>query len=490
MRKTKHFFFALLAVTGLSTAWASDLPGSGPDSTAAKTNYTVVWTGTTDTTYTAQPMNCLSATYVNATGSHNLDLTFTNGTEVINSPSYPVNAGAWVVIAHTAESGVTLDNDTAMLNIQAAPVYVTGALAEVAKLDDGSPAGVVTNNGVLNGVLGLDGSKVFPKTTAIFDNYTPGTLGGGHTITLHYAIVGDTNVIKNYYLQPSTQHFTDSGVVIPNILPDLTIQNTDTTIAQNGIDIYAFGYCTGTNYSIAYHLISGATPDEYRIDFEDSRITDVNWTALTNPGATGTVDVILPVDLPTGDYVMNVIFRDSRFPGLESNPLTVNIHVNLPQTYTMPLFDNVIALVDTCNCFTDIQWYHRANSTDTWTAIPGANGYYYREEGGLTGDYFVRAKMNDVLTYTCPQANLTDLISDETPAATVVAYPNPTTESVNITIEGSYDNIHTLRVISTLGVEMEYRTFEGNSTTVDMRSFQLGNYIVNVDGMVVRVIKK
>lgn len=483
MRKTTRLFLALLAVMGLSTTtWASDLPGNDPDSTAAKTSYTVVWTGTTDTTYTAQPMNCLSATYVNATGSHNLALTFTNGTEVINSPNCPVNAGAWVVTAHTAEIGVTLDNDTAMLNIQPAPVYVTGAAAEIAKFADGSLAGVTTDNGVLNGVLGSD--VVGHITTAIFSDFN---VGSGKTITLYYALVGDAVMLNNYVMTPSSQFYTNSGYVIPNMLPDLTIPNTDTTIAQNGIDLYAFGYCTGTGYSVAYHLISG-NPDEYRIDFADTRITDVDWTSLTTPGATGTVDINLPVDLPTGDYTMDIIFRDSRYPGLESQPITVNFHVNLPETYTMPLFDDVIALVDTCNCFTDIQWYHRANASDTWTAIPGANGYYYREEGGLTGEYFVSAKMNGMDTYTCPQTDMETLISDDQ-QVTVSAYPNPTRENVNITIEGSDASTHAIRVINTTGVEMLHGTFEGNSVTIDMQSYPRGNYMVTVDGLVVRVIR-
>ena len=484
MRKTTHLFLALLAVTGFSTAWASDLPGRGPDSTAAKTTYTVQWAGPTDVTYTALPQNGLSASYVDANGSHNLTLTFTKGTEVITSPNFPVNAGAWTVTASTPQPGITLVGATAMLNIQPAPVYVTGAAAEIAKFADGSLAGVVTDNGVLNGVLGSD--QISHLTTAIFSDYFVGT---DKTITLYYALIGDdSTMLSNYLMTPSSAFYTNSGIVIPNMLPDLNRQNTETTIAQNGIELSAFGYCTGTGYSIDYHLISG-TPDEYRVDFDDNRISDVNWTSLTTPGANGTVDITLPADLPTGDYVMNVIFRDSRYPGLESNPLTVNLHVNLPETYTMPLFDNVIALVDTCNCFTDIQWYHRNSAAEAWAAIPGANGYFYREEGGLTGEYFVRAKMNGVETFTCPQTDMTTLITDGDQTATVKAYPNPTTESVNVTINGSDINTHTLRVISTLGAEMENRTFEGSNTTIDMRAYQHGSYMVNVDGIVVRVIK-
>ena len=68
MRKTKHLFLALLAVSGLSTAWASNLPGSKPDSTAAKTAYDVVWTGETNVVYNGQPQNGLTASYVDLNG--------------------------------------------------------------------------------------------------------------------------------------------------------------------------------------------------------------------------------------------------------------------------------------------------------------------------------------------------------------------------------------------------------------------------------------
>ncbi len=479
MRKTKHLFLALLAVSGLSTAWASNLPGSKPDSTAAKTAYDVVWTGETNVVYNGQPQNGLTASYVDLNGDPQplTNFTFTKFNadnsiaEVITSPDFPVNAGSWHVTV-TPPAGIILSGNTNMLNIDKATVSVIGALAEVAKFDDGSIAGVVTNQGTLTGVIGND--PISHLTTAVF---TPIPGSTNSTITLWYAQTGDTNAWKNYKFDSTSRFYTNSGVVIPNILPNASLAN-------NGFDLSAYGYCTGNTYNINYHLLSGV-PDQYSINFDDAAIPDVDWAFLSTAGQNGTINVTLPTaTVPTGDYTLSVYFRDSRYPGLVSNPIPLTLHINLPETYTMPLFDNVIALVDTCHCFTEIQWFHNG------VEIPGANGYYYREEGGLTGDYFVRAKMNDVLTYTCPQANLTDLISDETPAATVVAYPNPTTESVNITIEGSYDNIHTLRVISTLGVEMEYRTFEGNSTTVDMRSFQLGNYIVNVDGMVVRVIKK
>ena len=478
MRKTTLLFLALLAVTGFSTAWASVLSGNDPDSNAAKATYTVQWAGATTVTYNGQPQDGLSATIVDGNNvTHTLTITYTKGTEVINAPNHPVNAGAWVATANPP-AGVTLDGATTMLNIQPAPVYVTGAAAERAKFADGTLNGVVTDNGTLNGVIGNDNVDVL--TTAIFSDFFVGT---GKTITLYYALVGDANVLGNYIITPSSALYTNAGVVLPNVIPN-------NAIGQHGFELSAYGYCTGNGYNIDYHLTSG-NPNQYRIDFADARFTDINWLNLVTTGANGTIYLTLPAaDLPTGDYAMSIYFRDSQYPALESQPITVNFHVNLPQTYTMPLFDNVIALVDTCNCFSNIQWYHRGSADEAWTAIPGATNYYYREEGGLTGEYFVQADMNGVTTYTCPQTDLTTLIADENTSATVTAYPNPTVENVKVTINGSEAYIHTLRVINTMGAEMENRTFEGESINLDMRNYQHGNYMVNVDGITVRVIKK
>lgn len=481
MRKIKHLFLALLAVTGLSTAWASNLPGTNTlpssDNGPAKTSFSVQWSGETTVTYNGQQQTGLTATYVDGDNvTHTLALSFTDGTTVINSPNYPVNAGAWIVTAQA--SGVTLDGATNVLNIQPAPVYVTGASAEIAKFADGTFNGVVTNHGTLNGVFNNDNVDVL--TTAIFSDSTVGT---GDTITLYYALVGDVNTLSNYTVTPSSAFYTDAGVVLPNVVPN-------NSIGQHGFDLSAYGYCTGNGYSIDYHLSSG-NPDQFRIDFADTRIADITWTDLATTGANGTIAVNLPAaNLPTGNYAMSVYFRDSRYPALESQPVTLNIHVNLPETYTMPLFDNVIALVDTCHCFSNIQWYHRGSAAEAWTAIPGATGYYYREEGGLTGEYFVQADMNGVTTYTCPQTDLSTLIADEGTQTTVAAYPNPAVETVQVTIKGSEASTHTLRVINTMGAELESLTFEGESTNLDLRHYQHGSYMVNVDGLTVRIIKK
>ena len=76
------------------------------------------------------------------------------------------------------------------------------------------------------------------------------------------------------------------------------------------------------------------------------------------------------------------------------------------------------------------------------------------------------------------------------PKATVKAFPNPVVNTTTVTIENSENWNHSLRVVNLTGVEMFRTTFEGNETVVRMDGFVQGNYMISVDGIVVKVMKK
>ena len=447
--------------------------------------YATVWSGATTTTYNSQPYTGLTATYSDFWGhEHTPVLTFVCGNDTVVTPNYPVTAGTWTVTA-TPEVGDSLTSPVTTLTIDRATVYVSGAAVETAKFADGTTTAVVTNAGTLNNVQGSD--ALTHTTLAAFND---ATVGDNKTIIVDYTLVGTSALLANYTLMPISEIYTTSGYIIEPIVPDTNRPENDTTVVEDAFDIYAYGYCSGESYLIRYHLNSGV-PDQYKLDFADSRFTDVDWTNLSTPGAEGSFPIVVPVDLPMGDYSVTVTFRDSRFSWLESAPMPMTFHVNLPETFTMPLFDNVIALVDTCHCFTDIQWYHRANAAAEWYAIPGATGYYYHAtDSELQGQFFVKAKYNGVETFTCPQTDMETLYTDDEQTVSVTAYPNPTTDDVTITVDGTTERSHTLRVMSTVGVEMVSRTFEGSTTSVDMRSYATGTYMVIVDGVAVRVVKR
>lgn len=400
------------------------------------------------------------------------------------------NVGEYDIIPSGVEAAnyaITFVNGKVTVN--KAVVKVAGAEAQIAKFEDGNTNAVVLNAGQLEGIKLND--AVAHVTTASFSD---ASVGEGKTITLFYELTGDAALLANYDLTPASDVFTTEGVIIEKFIPDNNPDEKEDDEAQieEGIEVYAYGYCDGSGYSLRYHLNSG-NPDQYKINFDDSRFEDVNWTNLTTPGKDGTIDIEIPVDMPTGDYTFTATFRDSRFDWLESNALNVTFHVNLPETYVTPMFDNTIALVDTCNCFTDIQWYHRADASDAWQPIAGATGYYYRPADGskLTGEFFVQAKMNGVPTYTCGQADMQTLYgADKQQKAIVKAFPNPVVNTTTVSIEHSDNWEHALRVVNLMGVEIINTTFEGDRTTIDLDGHAQGNYMISVDGIVVKVMKQ
>ena len=396
------------------------------------------------------------------------------------------NAGAYTV--HYKVVGDANHTDlaeaTILVTIAQATLTVSGAEVEMAKFADNTTEAKVTNAGRLSGLQGTD--VITLTTTAAFSD---AAVGEHKTITLSYALTADAALLANYLMPVTSEVYSTEGVILAPMTPDSNAEPQEPEVeVKNGIEVNAYGYCDGNDYSLRYHL-SSANPDQYKIDFADSRFTNVAWTKLATAGVNGTIDINIPVDLPTGDYTMDVTFRDSRFTWLESDPISVTFHVNLPETYVVVPFSSVVALVDTCHCLTDIQWYHRNNSNEVWQAIPGANDYYYRQEGGLTGEYFVQLKINGVDTYTCPQTDLTTLYKSDKPAK-VRAYPNPVVSTTTVTIEGSDHYEHTLRIVDLMGSEVMTSHFEGDETTVEMSDCPQGNYMISVDGIVVKVMKQ
>ena len=445
--------------------------------------FPTLWEGDSVVIYNSQSQTGLTASYVDDSNhTQTVTLTFTNQGTGATLAGYPVNAGRYTVTARPVLPVDSLADATRLMVVEPATLNVLGAEVVVAKLVDGNADAEVSNQGTLQNIQGND--NISHVTTATFDN---ANAGYDKVITLHYALTGTTQMLNNYTLGTTSEPYAELGAILEPMVPDTTGTGNDSTVADHGFDVYAYGYCTGSSYSLRYHLRSG-NPDQYKIDFADIRFTDVDWTNLSVTGAEGTIDIDVPVDLPTGDYTMTVTFRDSRFPWIESSPITASFHVNLPETFTKPIFDNVITIIDTCHCFSDIQWYHRANASDTWQAIPGATGYYYQEAGSLTGEYFVRAKMNGVETYTCPQTDMNTLVTETRQKVAINVWPNPTTESVNVNISNE-NPTHILRILNTVGLEMEHRTFDGESTRVDMGDYPRGSYMLSIDGTVVRVIR-
>lgn len=445
--------------------------------------YALTWVGAdTSVVYTSNAVSCISASYLDDnsnTVQAQLSYYTIDGTPM----NAAINAGRYRVVATSPNPAYTLNADTVKyFTVTKAEVSVDASSVEFdsVKFNDGNANVNVTNIGTLNGVLGND--MVVHNTTA---HYSDATSATDKSIVAYFTLTdGDT---ANYKLDTNAALLTTNGIIMDSI-------KLDTDTLDHGISLNVLGYCSGGD-TIRYSIETGA-PDEYNLIFSSADVANqhfvnAGWTALdaTNPGI---ILVDIPADAAMGNYTVALVFRNSTYPTLVSDTAYFQIHVNLPRTYTMPLFDDVIALVDTCHCFTDIHWFHSTDGGNTWTEVTEAQGkYYYQEVGGLTGEYYVSARMNGVATRTCVQNDVTTLIADETPAETAVtAYPNPTVDRVTVSITNSDATRHTVRVMNVMGVTIEDATFDGDSATLDFSRYANGSYTISVDGVVVRVIKK
>ena len=70
------------------------------------------------------------------------------------------------------------------------------------------------------------------------------------------------------------------------------------------------------------------------------------------------------------------------------------------------------------------------------------------------------------------------------------AWPNPTSGATTVSIYGSHAEEHMLKVHNTTGVEVISKSFSGKSTKVDLTQYPQGQYMVSVDGIVIKVLKR
>lgn len=435
-------------------------------------SYPLTWTNANATViYNGNAVNSVRATYVDDNGATvNALLTITDASG--NTVSEARTVGAYTITAAPVDPSYLLTGTLqTTLTIVPASVAVTGITTETAKLYDGNATAVVTSNGTPVPHYGNDDVNV--NVTAQYDD---ASIGENKTITAYLTLTGAD--AYNYTLMSSTQIVTTAGAIVAPMV-------FDASTGVNGIVVDAAGYCSGDASGINFFLTSGNV-NQYKIDYDAAGhaegFTDVNWTNITTAGL---ADIDIPVNAATGTYNAWLTLRNSAHPQFESPRVAVTFHVNLSRNYTMPIFSDVISIIDTCNCIdqSSIKWFHNN--------VYVGDGPYYQEVGGLTGTYHATLTMNGVSTRTCEQTDVTTLVT-EAPAAkvSVSVYPNPVERRTTIGIENSDHFTHTLRVMNVLGMTLVNTTFNGDSTELDLSSFGNGSYTVSVDGIVVRVIKK
>lgn len=450
-------------------------------------SYPLTWVGA-DTTvvYTGVAATAVMATFVDD-NNVNVPATLTY-TDLLGNEVQPVNVGYYYVNASYVDTNYHLAGTLqATLTIRPATVSATGIEVVTAKLYDGNDTVEVTNAGELSWKYNTD--DVYLVTTA---NFVGINAGENKTIIAHPKLRGAD--AYNYVLADSNIVIVTTGVIVEPMSFNGSFGGGiggDGLNNDNGISATAEGYCSGEATVINYSLTTG-NPDQFRLAYSAQAIAagfvDVPWGAITTPGI---VPVTVPANCPTGDYrVWLSLSKTVNGVTFYSDTIAVGFHVNLSKEYIKPIFNDVISIVDTCQCIdqNSVTWYHKGATETTWTNV-GTGAYYRDPSGSLNGEYYATLTINGAQTRTCVQADVATLITDE-PDVTVKVYPNPTADNVTVRVENASAFTHTYTVMNILGMTVANGTFDGDVTTIDLSSFANGSYTVSVDGIVVRVIKK
>ncbi|MCR5498282.1 MAG: InlB B-repeat-containing protein [Paludibacteraceae bacterium] len=275
---------------------------------------------------------------------------------------------------------------------------------------------------------------------------------------------GDTARAINFFISSDT-------IVSTLFAKDIDEMMVDTLI------IPAFGYCPNTEDVIRYSLLNSEAPSEYKIVFSEEAkavgFVDVDFTKID---ADNEVKIVIP-DCPADVYRASIQFKN------KINSVTpffdIDLRVNLSNDYILDIWQDVVSVVNTENIFREYQWYHDD------VKVGGATLPYYCEKKGLSGSYYLEAVTTDGRQLrTCKKW------FDNATNTTLSVYPNPTSEKA--TVELSVDNgaTHSLTVTNALGVVVLNSSFVGRKTQIDFRSLAPGAYIVEVDGLTVKEIRK
>lgn len=422
--------------------------------------YRPIWSNVDSVVYNGQPVSDLYAYYVDDNG-FNIPTTLhyqLGGVDVSNA----TGVGTYRVAAVTNDPiNYPLEADTVrFLKVKPFMLTISGTQVDSVKYYDGNSIANVTNPGSAN-TFGSD--AVTLGATARFND---AAVSNNKSIIAQYTIAGADAA---NYLVPDTMLITTNGAILDRIQLQFPF-----------FDIDANGYC-GT-VTIGYNLFSG-NPNQYRVYFDDDALAhgfvNEGWQNITTPGS---ITFDIPEQAAGHWYSPSVQLRNSAYPDFVSDTtLFPPFHANLPNTAVVALFNNVLSIVDTCNCFSDFQWYHDG------APIPGANEAWYEDPNGLSGNYHVVASMYGEPTWTCDSAYSFTPAAAET---TVSTYPNPATSIVTVSLTNSPDFSHSLVVMNVMGMTVLNTTFNGNDTDIDLRGLPQGSYTVIVDGIVTRVIKR
>lgn len=155
------------------------------------------------------------------------------------------------------------------------------------------------------------------------------------------------------------------------------------------------------------------------------------------------------------------------------------MRVNLSSDFIIDIWSDVVSAVNLESRFVEYQWFHND------VKVGGANMPYYCEKQGLTGNYYM-----EVVTTEGEHLRTCKKWFNNAANTTLSVYPNPTEGIATVELSVDNGNTHNLKVTNSQGVTVYTTTFSGRKIQVDFGRFVSGTYIVDVDGLTVKEIRR
>lgn len=341
---------------------------------------------------------------------------------------------------------------------------------QLAKEYDGTADAIVLVNGGADNILPID--TVVVETPAYYDSPE---VGRNKVISCDYVLSGPQ--AANYACSYGSVIITNEGkIILPTRIATLGTE-------EEPFMVTATGFCQGTNAGVRYQIAAGE-PTSYQVTFSGDAIAQ----GFANTGwmSRGEQDSVILFQVPAtcqeGDYTCYLSFKNDA--GVSTNPLPATFHVNIPNSYLVQVFDDVVSIDNSgkldgrIDRFNSFQWYH--NGEEINDTKP-----YHQEIGGLTGEYSVRVNMGlSDEGYVCPKA-----FTSSSKVSIVHVYPSPVVSNTNIKLQGFHDGEHLMQVFDNHGTVVFSTTFSGFEYKLDMSTLAPGSYLINVDGRTAKTIK-
>ncbi len=313
----------------------------------------------------------------------------------------------------------------------------------------------------------IDGETIIINTTASFDSPE---IGIGKTITLHYDLV--ENTYSPNYIVPEDQIYTTEGRIIAATV-------LDSAFGLNGIVSAGNHFCQGDYVELVCHIAQGL-PSNYTLVFSDNALAQgfepVHDTIILSGDNSFIMGFNIPEGCAEGDYSVTISITNDANDEIVTSFVFA---VDMPNTYLVQVFNDVVSINNTSERFNTFQWYKDGN------AIPGATLPYYQDpEGYLNGLYSVRVNAGTEDEHmVCP------LEFFDTPAKSMKLYPNPVVNAAQVKIVGSDRDTHVLTLYNSYGTPVLKTTFTGSEYHLDMNNLPQGIYMLSVDDMNTKTVK-